>query len=230
HLQRSCAAVALDPVARVVVTADGRPCPYDALQSTMPLDELIARTHGVPDAVRRAASDLLWSGVHVVGVGLDRPAGTSKNWVYYPEPEVPFYRVTYLSNYSPYITAAPDQTLLLTETSTSRHKPEDPRTIVGRVVDGLIRVGLMSDDDRAAVVTTWLCSPAKAYPVPSLGRDRALGTIQPWLRGHGIWSRGRFGAWRYEIGNMDHSCMQGVEWVNYVLCGEPETVWTPTQP
>ena len=42
-----------------------------------------------------------------------------------------------------------------------------------------------------------------------------------------IWSRGRFGAWLYEIGNMDHSAMQGVEFVNNVLEGEPETVWIP---
>jgi hypothetical protein len=65
------------------------------------------------------------------------------------------------------------------------------------------------------------------YPVPSITRDCALGTIQPWLREQGIWSRGRFGAWLYEIGNMDHSAMQGVEFVNRVLLGEPETVWIP---
>ncbi len=35
------------------------------------------------------------------------------------------------------------------------------------------------------------------------------------------------GAWLYEIGNMDHSAMQGVEFVNQVLFGEPERVWIP---
>ena len=66
-----------------------------------------------------------------------------------------------------------------------------------------------------------------SYPVPTVGRDAALGTIQPWLREQGIYSRGRFGAWLYEIGNMDHSAMQGVEFVDHVLHGEPETVWIP---
>ena len=65
------------------------------------------------------------------------------------------------------------------------------------------------------------------YPVPSTTRDTSLGTIQPWLRGKDIYSRGRFGAWLYEIGNMDHSAMQGVEFVNHVLLGEPESVWIP---
>jgi UDP-galactopyranose mutase len=53
----------------------------------------------------------------------------------------------------------------------------------------------------------------------------ALEVIQPYLMDHRIYSRGRFGAWLYEIGNMDHSVMQGVEFVNDVLLGEPEKTW-----
>jgi UDP-galactopyranose mutase len=174
-----------------------------------------------------AVDGLVWSGSHIVGVGVDRQADTSKNWIYFPEPDVPFYRVTYLSNYSPYMTAKPGQTLFLTETSQSNHKPEDASTIVERVIDGLVSTKLMDEADRDLVVTTWLCSPEMSYPVPSVTRDAALGTIQPWLRSQGIWSRGRFGAWLYEIGNMDHSAMQGVEFVDAVLNGEPETVWIP---
>jgi protoporphyrinogen oxidase len=220
-------AVAVDPEARTVSSADGRSWPYDALLSTMPLDELVGACAAAPAAVRAAAGRLAWSGTHVVGVGLDRPAGTTRNWVYFPEPDVPFYRVTYLSNYSPHITPAAGQTLLLTETSTSAHRPQDGATIVGRVIDGLVGAGLMTAEDRERVVTTWQCSPAKTYPVPTLDRDAALAVIEPWLRRRRIWSRGRFGAWRYEIGNMDHSFMQGVEWVDHVLDGAPETVWTP---
>src|SRR5438045_4823297 len=102
----------------------------------------------VPSAVTRAAGDLVWSGSHIVGIGVDRPALSSKNWIYFPEPDVPFYRVTYLSNYSPYLAATPDQTIFLTETSRSRHKPEDADTIVERVIDGLCSTGLIEESDR----------------------------------------------------------------------------------
>jgi UDP-galactopyranose mutase len=225
HLETPVASV--DPVAKVVRTKDGREWPYDVLLSTMPLNKLVGCMEGVPDAVRSATDGLHWSGSHIVGVGVDRPANSTKNWIYFPEPDVPFYRVTYLSNYSPYITPEPDQTLFLTETSRSPHKPEDEATIVDRVVDGLIATGLMTESDRELVVTTWLCSPDMTYPVPSVTRDASLGVIQPWLRSQDIWSRGRFGAWLYEIGNMDHSAMQGVEFANAVLHGDPETVWIP---
>ena len=38
---------------------------------------------------------------------------------------------------------------------------------------------------------------------------------------HGIYSRGRFGAWRYEIGNTDHSVMMGVELADLLTGGRP---------
>ena len=28
--------------------------------------------------------------------------------------------------------------------------------------------------------------------------------------------------WKYEVSNTDHSLMQGVEWANHVMLGEPE--------
>jgi UDP-galactopyranose mutase len=227
HLELETPVASVDPVAKQVRTADGRTWDYDVLLNTMPLNKLVGATVGVPPEVAAAVDGLHWSGSHIVGVGVDRQADTSKNWIYFPEPDVPFYRVTYLSNYSPYMTAKPGQTLFLTETSQSNHKPEDASTIVERVIDGLVSTKLMDEADRDLVVTTWLCSPEMSYPVPSVTRDAALGTIQPWLRSQGIWSRGRFGAWLYEIGNMDHSAMQGVEFVDAVLNGEPETVWIP---
>lgn len=227
HLELGTPVVSVDPVAKVVSAADGRTWAYDVLLNTMPVNKLVGRMESAPDAVRHAVDGLHWSGSHIVGIGIDRPASSTKNWIYFPESDVPFYRVTYLSNYSPYITPRPDQTLLLTETSWSQHKHEDAGTIVDRVVDGLISTKLMEPEDRQRVVSTWLCSPAMSYPVPSVSRDQSLGTIQPWLRSQSIWSRGRFGGWLYEIGNMDHSTMQGVEWANHVLWDEPETVWIP---
>jgi hypothetical protein len=62
-----------------------------------------------------------------------------------------------------------------------------------------------------------------SYPIPSVERDRILEKAIPFLESHGIYSRGRFGMWKYEVSNTDHSLMQGVELVNHLLQGEPET-------
>ena len=61
--------------------------------------------------------------------------------------------------------------------------------------------------------------------MPSLGRDKALAVLQPWLEERKIYSRGRFGGWRYEMANMDHSVMQGVEWAERMVLGQAETTY-----
>ena len=52
-----------------------------------------------------------------------------------------------------------------------------------------------------------------------------MNAILPALEAQHIYSRGRFGAWKYEVGNMDHSIMQGVEVVDHILGGKPEKTY-----
>jgi hypothetical protein len=82
-----------------------------------------------------------------------------------------------------------------------------------------------NEQAESKIVSRQLLRVPYSYPVPTIGRDRALAAIHPWLTKQGIYSRGRFGAWRYEIGNTDHSVMQGVEIVDYILQGTPERTW-----
>lgn len=48
--------------------------------------------------------------------------------------------------------------------------------------------------------------------------DEALG----WLKSKDVWSRGRFGSFKYEVGDLDHCFIQGVEAVDNMLRGIPE--------
>lgn len=61
------------------------------------------------------------------------------------------------------------------------------------------------------------------YPTPSLQRDEVLAQALPWLQQkHNIWSRGRFGSYKYEVANQDHSCLIGVEAADNILHGTKE--------
>jgi len=94
-----------------------------------------------------------------------------------------------------------------------------------KMTAGLIRAGMIEEGDRQRIVSRYHRVVGYSYPIPTLGRDQALNILQPALLAKGIYSRGRFGAWRYEIGNMDHSVMMGVEAVNNILAGEQEQVF-----
>ncbi len=216
----------IDPARRVAVLDDGQEELFDVLVSAMPLDVLVTRVvaGGVPARVREAAGGLLHSAGHMVGVGIRRPCPSTKSWMYFPEDNCPFYRATYLSNYSPYMT--PDRAThysLLCESSSSAHKPLDRETIVEETLRGLEATGLLEPGERDDIVSIWSHHVEHSYPTPSVDRDERLAEVIPWLEERGIYSRGRFGMWKYEVANTDHTLMQGVEVVNRLLLDEPET-------
>jgi protoporphyrinogen oxidase len=216
----------VDTARRRVLLADGTEEDYDRLISTVPLDRFVAGLSAAPSEVREAAGLLRHSGSVIVGVGVRQPSPSTKCWMYFPEPNCPFYRVTYLSNYSPEV--VPDPTThysLLAEVSFSEHKPVDRERVVQEVLDGFVATRLLSPTDLKDVVDVHRIVREYTYPIPSLRRDEALAVIQPHLESLGIHSRGRFGAWKYEIGNMDHSVQMGAELADRLLLGTPELCW-----
>ncbi len=218
--------LAVDAESKEVHLADGTSDRYDALLTTMPLDRFVADVlkGPTPAPVKEASASLLHSGGHMVGVGIRRPCPSTKSWMYFPEPNCPFYRVTYLSNYSPFMTPDKDRYYsLLCETSASPEKPVDPTTIVDDTIHGLINAGLITREETSDIASTWHHFAEYSYPTPCTRRDEILGTVIPWLEGRDIYSRGRFGMWKYEVANTDHSLMQGVELVDRLLLGENES-------
>ena len=219
NLRLNSPVAAVDVERKEVVLEDGRRERYDLLLNTMPLDVFVEGIESdVPGVVREEAARLRHSGAFIVGVGVRQPVPSKKCWMYFPEANAPFYRVTYLSNYSPEV--VPDPTThysLLAEISFSDFKPVDRERVIEETIQGMVNTRLLREEDRADVVDAHLIERAYTYPTPSLERDPALRTVLPWLETQDVYSRGRFGAWRYEVGNMDHSVAQGVEWVNRIL-------------
>lgn len=216
----------LDAEKKQIFFGDGEMVKYDDLISTIPLDRLVGSlmNGSTPPAMKMAAAGLKHSGGYMVGVGIRQPCPSTKSWMYFPEDNCPFYRATYLSNYSPAMTPDPRRYYsLLCETSYSAFKPVDGRRIVDDTVDGLVASGLISEADRKDIVSTWVYDADYSYPTPTLDRDALLSLMLPWLESNCIYSRGRFGIWKYEVANTDHTLMQGVELVNRLLLGEEET-------
>ncbi len=207
------AAVAgLDATARTLRIADGRVEAFDVLVSTMPLDRLVSALAAVPEAVRSAAAELVHNSVAMVGVGLEQPLTDVRSWMYFPDADVPFYRVTNFAKYAEAHVPGADTdrySAYMTETAYAGPRPAGRAALEARVLAGLRRVGLA--DPEAAVASIHTEEVPYAYPVPTLGRDGALAVIQPWLEAHDILSRGRFGTWRYELGNMDHAVKMGID-------------------
>jgi protoporphyrinogen oxidase len=211
---------------RVITLSDDTKIEYKYLLSTMPIDKLIGITQGVP----RFQDDLkqfLYSSTNLIGVGLrGQPPDflKSKSWVYFVEDDIPFYRLTVFSNYSRFNVPQPgEQWSLLCEISESKVKTVDGANLKKDVLAALASIGFISSD--ACIDSVWQTRIEYGYPTPFLARDESLGRINQELLKSNIFSRGRFGGWKYEVSNQDHSFMQGVEFIDHVLFDADEITY-----
>ena len=226
HIQLNTRVAEIDWQKKIVTTTDGEKLEYDHILSTMPLDSLAKTVTPELPAVSEASPQLKRSHSHIIGIGLqgEMPEKLAKKcWMYFPEDNCPFYRVTVFSLYSPNNVPEPETGKywsLMTETSESSAKHVNRETLMEDTIQGLLNTGLIRD--RSQVVSKWSYVAEHGYPTPSMERNNLLGKIEPELKKAGIGSRGRFGAWKYEVSNQDHSFMQGVEWVNATVLDVPE--------
>ncbi len=204
---------------------------YDTLISTIPLTELI-RLADQTQLQPLADRGLLFSASNIFGLGLlgkPRDELATKCWMYFPEADCPFYRGTVFSNYSP--NNVPDITRhwsLMVEVSESSQKPVNHEQLLDGVIQGALNTRLI--ERRNDIISTWSYRAAYGYPTPGLHRDEVLGQLIPFFECHDVYSRGRFGMWKYEVSNQDHSFMQGVELVERLVHGQPEiTAFDPNQ-
>jgi protoporphyrinogen oxidase len=219
--------VQIDAGGRLLHTADGERVPYRALVTTIPLDRLVGAIAAAPDSLHAAAARLHHNGVFMVGVGYETPLADAKSWMYFPAPEVPFYRATNFAKYSPANVPGSDTgrySAYMTESAYSEQLPVPRQGLEERVEAALRAAGVV--DGRPEVASVHVEDIPYAYPVPTLHRDAALAEIQPWLMEHEIYSRGRFGAWRYEAGNMDHAVKMGIDIARRLTGDVPEELWT----
>lgn len=219
HIALRHEAVRVDAKRKTVIFKNGQKVSYGSLITTAPLDHLAQKMLAAPGPdVLHAASGLRHNSGLVVGIGINRLIKNSRCWIYFPDPAVPFYRVTYFSHYSPLNVPRPGaQTSFMCEISAGSAQKRKASTIVKETVDGLVTSGLIRPDDRRRIATAWMMKVPYLYPIPTLMRDASLAPVEDYLRRHDIRSVGRFGGWRYETGNMDHSFLAGHEAASALL-------------
>jgi protoporphyrinogen oxidase len=214
--------VGIDWKNKHVSFADGTEESYTDLISTIPLDVLVGQLDPAPDELRRVAGTLRHTTVRIVGLGYELPTTSEHNWLYFPELDVPFYRASNPAKNAPSNVPGGDTrrySSWLLE-MTGKHAEIDPDAAIAAAERGLRQVGLVPPD--AEPISRYTDLIERAYPVPTLDRDDALALIQPWLAANHIYSRGRMGTWRYELGNVDHAVKMGLEIAEFLVQGTPE--------
>ena len=229
HLVLGREAISFDLTKQTIGFSDHGVDTYDFLINTMPLDIFLKRTVDAPGHLKKETDLLKHTNGLIIGLGFGQKIDNNRCWMYFPEFNTPFYRVTNFSNYSFNNVPRGDTEYyysLMCEVSYSPFKPVDKRKIEEKTTQGLMNSGMINSRDADNIISRYILDVPYTYPVPTLSRDQVLGTLQGYLESHQVFSRGRFGGWKYEVGNMDHSTMQGVEVVNRLLLNEKESTYS----
>lgn len=214
-----------------VILQSGEAVDYDYLFSPIPMDVFASIADVESLKCPEIMEGFVHQSVHQIGVGVEGQLTrdfSDVSWLYFPEEEYIFYRVTIMSNFA--ASMVPDSRTdkyysLVVEVSESKTRPVALcwQEIVKEVYKGLRLCGLLSEGSK--IVSEWYHRLEYGYPVPFLGRDELVQKVDEALLPLGIYSRGRFGGWKYEVANQDHSCMQGVEAIDSMLFGAEETTY-----
>jgi protoporphyrinogen oxidase len=211
-LRCGASVVSIDARERRVVLQGGEVLPFEAVVSTLPLPYLLQRVRGIDGCpglgmtLAEMAGALRWSAVIDLELGIDRPGvADGAHWIYFPDPELPFYRVGFPSNVARSLAPAGCSSLSVE----FFHRPGTPlpptESLVAQTRAGLEATGVLRPADRIVCAEAALLDPA--YVLFDARRTPTVEAAMRRLNGAGIRSIGRFGAWTYSY--MERALLDG---------------------
>ena len=194
---------AISRAERWVETAAGDRLSYDALVATLALPRLVdLLVDPLPEEVVEARRALRWVSVVNLALGVEGPPPRDEHWLYFPDPELPFYRVGFPSSHG-------------------RLAPEGHHTVSVEVSlpPGVPGADAVADDAERALVGAGLVDPSRirvrsvagidpAYVVFDRPRRQAVATLRRFLGDAGVLLSGRWAEWKYSA--MEDAVLDGM--------------------
>ncbi len=190
------------------VLVNGKKIHYNKLVNTLPLPQVIALCKQVSPTIQQAAASLHATTVHVLNVAINRKLPPF-HWIYFPEKDVPFYRVGMQSAFSPH-NAPPKTTSLYIETADSI---TDFAQTKKAIFKALVQKGIIRASDK--ILFSYWRTLYPAYAIYDTQRANMTPKLLAWLQRKHIYSAGRYGLWEYSF--MERNILQGKELADTLL-------------
>jgi len=178
--------VAIDPRARRATTPKGE-IEFEYLISSAPFDKLLQLAKVDFDPSIYTANQ-----VEIFNLGFDAKGPEDVHWIYYPQRDLPFYRVGFYDNIM-----GTSRMSLYVEIGRPPEYELDPTRVdetLSQVLDGLSRAGVTTDQKLVSSHHV-LLDPAYVHITRASRADVAH--KQRILGSRGIYSLGRYGGWTY---------------------------------
>ena len=186
-----------------VELASGERVPWQRLISTISLSTLVDRIlDEMPEEVRAARAALRWVRVLNLALGVEGEAPSPEHWLYFPDPELPFYRVGFPSNHGDL--APPGHHTVSIEVSLDPDAG-DVSEVAGAAEEAAVGAGLL---DPSAVKVRRVTVLDPAYVVFDHPRREAVALLRRYLRQRGVVLAGRWAEWKYSA--MEDAILDGM--------------------
>jgi UDP-galactopyranose mutase len=189
----------------VLYTRNGEPkrLEADRVLSSVPLPELVKIITSAPEEVVKASERLVYNSLICLNIGVNREAISDKHWLYFPEKEYIFNRISFPMNLSPETTPR-GQNSIVVEVTYRGARP-DPNETKQRVREGLIKAEILREGDKFELFDA--LDFKYAYVVYDIQHRGNVNLIQSYLKSVRVSSMGRYGEWEYL--NMDKAILSG---------------------
>jgi protoporphyrinogen oxidase len=208
-------------ITEVVVNQQGALISYDPnyLIESMPIIEFVKLLEPAPpEEVKDALSKLRYRSQVYIFVTINKPFITKDQWIYFPDKNVPFGRVSEMKNFSAKM-SPPDKTSLFVEYFCFEGDDiwnMSQEQLLDLTVKHFEQLGFFT---RADVISGHLIKQRNTYPIYDLEYQKYLGVVKAYLdQFENLLYIGRPGRFRYN--NQDHSLEMGILAAQSVITGK----------
>lgn len=159
---------------------------FDKLLSTIPLPQLIGLCDS-PAKLRSEVRRLKWTKLSSVAISVVGERPDLGHYRYYSSPEIPFNKVTFMTEFDP-SSAPPYGYGLLIEV-------KDSEPDLKEIISWLKKVGIIKEKDVIVGQRSWVVDPA--YVIFTKDTHEIIENCKEYLKKLDIDILGRYGAWEY---------------------------------
>src|SRR3989344_3901375 len=130
-----------------IIKTDKKEFSCNNLISTIPLNSLIGLYDSSTAEIKEASAKLRYNNLSLIYLFFDQPKIIADNWIFFPEQEYSFNRLSEQKSFSPY-TAPKDKTVLCAEITNPKHNSLSDQQMLSRVVADLVKAKIIDDDKK----------------------------------------------------------------------------------
>ena len=181
--------------------------------STLPLPQLMKLCSNVPQSLLSELDQLEYTKVFSVALCIkgERPNNPG-HWRYYTDPELPFTRLIFMTEFDQY-NAPEDGWGLLAEITWNSRTPEpDKATFTAEITAALYKIAVLNEHTEVISTHVWTADPAYVIFTPET--QKIVQHCFEFLESYDIKSLGRYGNWEYS--SMYQNIKAGFDWATKI--------------